>query len=257
MAQPSGWPFTPEQDPFLERSFEVLRKKWVEVPAGKMDRVYSSDVLRMSDAELLDYWQHCWNESSTGPGYSVRGWYQVLYRDAFRGKRVLDFGCGLGFDNIYFSQHGAEVTFVDLVESNVECVKRLCGLKGIGGAEFLYMKDLRSLDALRGPYDYVFCCGSLINAPLWVIQKEAQAVLKHVPPGGRWIEYGYPKERWIREGRRPFPEWGQSTDGGAPWMEWHDLDKVIQYLAPAQFDLVFTLNFHNDDFNWFDLVRRG
>jgi hypothetical protein len=75
--------------------------------------------------------------------------------------------------------------------------------------------------------------------------------------GGRWIEYGYPRERWVREGERPFSEWGASTDGGAPWMEWRDVDKVMKYLSPAQFDLVFTLNFHDNDFNWFDLVRRA
>jgi hypothetical protein len=40
-------------------------------------------------------------------------------------------------------------------------------------------------------------------------------------------------------------------------MEWRDLDKVMHYLSPAQFDLAFTLNFHDKDFNWFDLVRRA
>jgi SAM-dependent methyltransferase len=257
LPNPTAWPFTPEEDPFLEKSFELLRKKWVEVPAGKLDRAFSSGLLEMPDADLLAYWRRCFDESSTGPGYFVRGWYQELYRDAFRGKRIIDFGCGLGFDNIYFSQHGARVTFVDLVESNVECVRRLCALKRLNEASFLYMRDLRSLDSLHGPYDFVFCCGSLINAPLWVIQKEAQAILKHLPQGGRWIELAYPKERWVREGERPFTEWGQSTDGGAPWMEWRDLEKVKQYLAPARFDSVLTLNFHNDDFNWFDLVRRA
>ena len=253
----AGWPYTEAEDPYLEKSFEVLRKKWVEVPATRMERTYSTDVLAMPDSELLDYWQHCWNDSSVGAGYGVRGWYQVLYKDAFRGKRVIDFGCGLGFDNIYFAQHGAKVMFVDLVESNVECVKRLCKLKGLSDCEFLYMTDVRSLERLHGPYDAVFCCGSLINAPLWVIHKEAQALLRHLPIGGRWIELGYPKERWIREGELSFAKWGAHTDGGAPWMEWHDMGKVLEYLAPAQFDTVLSLNFFNDNFNWFDLIRRG
>jgi len=84
---------------------------------------------------------------------------------------------------------------------------------------------------------------------------EAQALLEHLPMGGRWIELGYPKSRWEREGRMPFDKWGQKTDGGAPWIEWHDLEKLRYVLAPANFDVVLDLEFHDSDFNWFDLVR--
>jgi len=55
----------------------------------------------------------------------------------------------------------------------------------------------------------------------------------------------------------PFEQWGERTDGGAPWMEWYDLDKVKAMLSPAQFDVVLYSNFFNDDFNWFDLLRRS
>ncbi len=40
-------------------------------------------------------------------------------------------------------------------------------------------------------------------------------------------------------------------------MEWHDLEKVKAFLAPAIFDVVLALEFHNSDFNSFDLVRRA
>jgi hypothetical protein len=73
--------------------------------------------------------------------------------------------------------------------------------------------------------------------------------------GGRWLELAYPKARWEREGRMPFEKWGEKTDGGAPWMEWHDIEKVRWYLAPAKFELVLAIEYHNSDFNWFDLVR--
>ena len=81
--------------------------------------------------------------------------------------------------------------------------------------------------------------------------------MEHLPVGGRWIELAYPKARWEREGKMPFEQWGERTDGGAPWMEWYDLDKVKAMLSPAQFDVVLYSNFFNDDFNWFDLLRRS
>ena len=37
----------------------------------------------------------------------------------------------------------------------------------------------------------------------------------------------------------------------------NNLHKIRDFLAPAQFDVVFTLDFHKYDFNWFDLIRRA
>ena len=99
------------------------------------------------------------------------------------------------------------------------------------------------------------CQGSLINAPFEVIRQECQELLRHLPVGGRWIELAYPKARWVREGSLPFEQWGDKTDGGAPWMEWYDQAKLQAALAPARFETVLYLDFHNNDFNWFDLLR--
>jgi hypothetical protein len=127
---------------------------------------------------------------------------------------------------------------------------------GLANVEFCYMQDINSLSVLPTDYDVIWCQGSLINAPFDVIRAEAQELLEHLPLGGRWIELAYPKERWVREGKLTFERWGVRTDGGAPWIEWYDLEKIRAMLAPSEFDVVLALNFHNDDFNWFDLIRR-
>ena len=251
MASRSRWP-NPEDDPFLVKSFELLRGKWAELPVSDTDRRHSHDCDGMSDDEILSFWR----KGAQATSADHRDWYQTLYRDSFRGKRLIDYGCGLAFDTLMYAQNGAQVTFVDLVESNVKVVKRLAGLMGLRGCEFLYIEDLRSLDALNGDYDVVYCCGSMINAPLWVIRKEAQVLLRHLRVGGRWMELAYPRVRWEREGSVPFELWGGQTDGGAPWMEWHDSKKVKSYLAPARFDVVFELDFHDHYFTWIDLIRR-
>ena len=253
------WPFTPgvDADEYLGESLRILRTKWGEVPGGELTRVRSEDLLKVSDSELLRIWDAALADSSTGKAYSVRGWYHTLYSDVFRGKKVLEIGSGLGFDGITFAQSGAEWTFVDIVATNLEVVKRLCRLKGISNARFCLMEDLRSLADLPADYTAIFAQGSLINLPVEATRVEAHALLRHLPIGGRWIELAYPRRRWMRDGRMPFDKWGQKTDGGAPWMEWHDLKKIREFLAPAQFDLVFTLDFHKYDFNWFDLIRRA
>jgi SAM-dependent methyltransferase len=248
----SRWPTTAEGDPHLAETFTLLRDKWREVPFDCDGRILPSDFLQVSDAELV----HRWEAAAKSQADDHRWWYQTLYKDSFRGKRLIDYGCGLAYDTLMYARNGTQVTFVDLSETTLKVVQRLAGIFRVQNAEFLYLEDLRSLEALHGDYDVVYCCGSMMNAPLWVLAKEAQAILPRVPKGGRWMEFSYPKARWERDGSPAFEDWGAFTDGGAPWVEWHDSAKVKSYLAPAEFDVVLEVDFHGQDFNWIDLIRR-
>jgi len=241
------------------KPFEKLRNKWIEVPVGSQgehDRRRTDDLSKLTDRELLALWTDARQSMTTGDNFTVRGWYQSLYSDVLKDKKVLDVGCGLAFDSITFAQQGARITFMDIVEQNVQIVKRLCRMLGIKNAGFVYMRDIKSLTQLDRDFDAILCLGSLINAPFEVVKEEAQELLKHLRTGGRWIELAYPKKRWMREGRLPFKAWGEYTDGpGTPWMEWYDLPKMLRRLEPAKFDVVLYHEFHNSDFNWFDLIK--
>jgi 2-polyprenyl-3-methyl-5-hydroxy-6-metoxy-1,4-benzoquinol methylase len=235
--------------------FALLRTKWSTVPGGLSDRRSSRDLAALSDDELVSLWRTVHSEATTGAGFQVRGWYHELYRDVLRGKKVLEIGSGMGIDGIAFARAGARMTFVDIVQSNLDVLARLCRIFGVS-AEFVYLHDLSSLDSLPDDFDIVWCQGSLINVPFDFVARECAAILRHLKPSGRWIELAYPRERWERDGSPSFSLWGTMTDGeGTPWMEWYDLERVLRRLQPAIFAPVLALNFHNDDFNWFDLVR--
>ena len=242
---------------FEDEPFAVLRRKWSEVPAGD-ERLSTVTISQMATDELTELWQKIRHDATTGKNFDVRGWYHILYKDILRGKRVMDVGCGLGIDGITFADAGAHVTFVDIVDHNLEVVQRICHKLGLTNIDFCYLNDLSALDQLGTDYDGIWCQGSMINAPFSVMREESQKLLRHLRIGGRWIELAYPKARWEREGRLPFHQWGKRTDGpGTPWVEWYDLPKLLQRLAPATFDVVLELEFHDSDFNWFDLVRRS
>jgi SAM-dependent methyltransferase len=235
-------------DEFLEKA----RSKWHEVPAG-YTRISTLDLEKLSDADLLQRWSELHADATRE--YDVRGWFHEEYSKIVSGKRVLEVGCGLGHDGITLAKAGAHLTFLDVVESNVHVVQRICAALGID-AEFLFVRRMADLQQLS-TYDFIWCSGSMINAPAELLAEERALLTQHLAqPGGRWVELGYPKERWEREGCPHFSKWGDSTDGGAPWIEWYDTDKMIQCIGPVSgctWKVLKACNFHNDDFNWFDL----
>ena len=44
--------------------------------------------------------------------------------ERWRGKKVLEIGCGIGTDTINFARHGAQVTAVELSEKSLEIAKK-------------------------------------------------------------------------------------------------------------------------------------
>src|SRR5882724_4989277 len=219
--------------------FDTLRKKWVQVPTGASTSEKTTQLIALPDEALLAEWEKARRDITTGPEFAHRGWYHALYAESMRGKKVMDIGSGFGVDSITFAQHGARLTFVDLVETNLKVLERLCKIMGLKDAQFVHLEDLDSLKPLDTDYDVIMAMGSLHHAPTDIMKPEYQELLRHLKVGGRWLQLAYPRSRWIHDGRSPFSKWGEATDGpGTPWSEWIDLEKLLGLLAPAKFDVV-------------------
>ncbi|AGB01504.1 hypothetical protein Metfor_0431 [Methanoregula formicica SMSP] len=246
------------RSPKWERPFETLREKWGEIPTTRDGRMKTTELLKLSDKDLLKEWSRGKLSRTTDTEFDIRGWYHVLYSDILKGKKVMDVGSGFAFDGITYAQNGAKVTFVDIVEDNLRVVRRLCEFLELANVEFLFLKDIDSLKDLDYDYDVIYAAGSLHHAPSSVIKPEAMELLKHLRCGGRWIQLAYPYTRWLKEGELPFNKWGEKTDGfGTPWAEWYDIPKLLKLLEPAKFDVVLCKEFNNSDCIWFDLIYRG
>lgn len=247
--------------PFLKKTpqtgeidLDTLRKKWGTVPGDVGQRLSTEELLRLNDTELCRLWSEC-ADKDIGGNFAVRGWYHLLYWEFLHHKHILDIGSGFGIDGIRFAMRGNHVTFVDIVESNIEVLRRICRAYNLD-VYFVYMENLSSLDVLPIKYDVVWAQGSLINAPFEHVKKERQILCDHLKIGGRWIELCYPKSRWIRDRKPPFSKWGEMTDGkGTPWVEWYDIPKMMKALEPNKFETVLYHEFYNGNFNWFDLLR--
>jgi len=246
------------ESPAWKTPFDTLRKKWVQVPTGACASEKTTQLIALADEALLAEWEKARRHITTGPEFTHRGWYHALYADGMRGKKVMDIGSGFGVDSITFAKHGARVTFVDLVESNLKVLERLCKIMDLADVRFVLLEDLESLRPLDTDYDVIMAMGSLHHAPSDILKPEYQELLRHLKVGGRWLQLAYPRSRWIREGRSPFSKWGEITDGpGTPWSEWMEPEKLLGLLAPGKFDLVLHREFHHGYFNWFDLLYHG
>src|SRR5258708_38485642 len=129
----------------------------------------------------------------------------------------MDFGSGMGFDGIAFARAGATVTFVDIVQTNLQVIRRICQSSALENVDFCYMESIDSLKRLPNDYAGILCSGSMHPAPFEFARLEAQALLEHLPAGGRGLQLAYPRERWGREGRMSAEGWGASTDRWGCW----------------------------------------
>src|SRR6266849_1730451 len=167
-----------------ELPYETLRKRWVGVPSGHNVFEKTTNLMRLSDDALLAFWGKARKDITSGPEFAHRGWYHTLYADFMRGKKVMDVGSGFGVDPITFAQHGAKVTFVDLVETNLKVLERLCKIMGLRDVRFVHFQDLSSLVPLDNDYDVIMAMGSLHHAPARVIKPEIQELVRHLKCGG-------------------------------------------------------------------------
>jgi SAM-dependent methyltransferase len=111
----------------------------------------------------------------------------------FRGRRLVEIGCGIGTDLARFARGGANVTGVDLSETAVRLAKTNLELNsGVGN---VLVGDGAALPLRDGSADVVYAHGVLqYSAEPRRLVEESQRVLK---PGGTAIFMVYNRVSWL------------------------------------------------------------
>jgi len=94
----------------------------------------------------------------------IRGFAQF---DRWKGKKVLEIGCGIGTDTINFARAGAEVTAIDLSKESIAIARRRAEVFGLTGRIRLYdgnAEELPSIVPVRH-YDVVYSFGVIHHTP--------------------------------------------------------------------------------------------
>ena len=87
--------------------------------------------------------------------------------EKWRGKRVLEIGCGIGTDTTNFARHGARVTSVDLSEKSLELAKQRIGVYGFQDQVEFYQANAEELSKIvpPQPYDLIYSFGVIHHTP--------------------------------------------------------------------------------------------
>jgi 2-polyprenyl-3-methyl-5-hydroxy-6-metoxy-1,4-benzoquinol methylase len=102
--------------------------------------------------------------------------------DRWKGKKVLEIGCGIGTDTINFARHGAHVTAVDLTEKSLEVARQRARVFGLEDRiRFIQAnaEDLSSYVPVEA-YDLVYSFGVIHHTPH--PERVTEQIKKYVKP---------------------------------------------------------------------------
>jgi len=86
--------------------------------------------------------------------------------ERWKGRRVLEIGCGLGTDTMNFARAGAEVVAVDLSERSLELARQRAQVFGLANVRFVAANVERLADSLPvEPFDLIYSFGVLHHTP--------------------------------------------------------------------------------------------
>ena len=103
---------------------------------------------------------------------------------AWKGKKVLEIGCGIGTDTISFARHGAQVTAVDLTPKSLEVARERARVFGLEDQIRFFQADAERLSDYVPiePYDLVYSFGAIHHTPH--PERVVEQLRKYVGPGG-------------------------------------------------------------------------
>lgn len=87
--------------------------------------------------------------------------------EKWRGKKVLEIGCGIGTDTINFAKHGAQVTAIELSECSLLIAKERAQVYGLDKNISFYLGNAEKLTQIvpQEPYDLIYSFGVIHHTP--------------------------------------------------------------------------------------------
>lgn len=146
----------------------------------------------------------------------------------WRGKRVLEVGCGIGTDAEQFARHGAEYVGVDISDESLKICKKRFDVLGLDGT-FINRSATEDLSDL-GKFDLVYSYGVIHHYP--DIDRAIGNIHSVLNTDGEFRFMVYAKNSWkyamIRKGLDQF-----EAQANCPYAEAFTHNEIEQLLNPS------------------------
>lgn len=133
------------------------------------------EMIRTSDPEMFK------NKYTNKKFYSITkrsSLYLEKLCDDCKGKKVLDYCCGLGGNSIRMARAGGYVTGVDISELSVQTAKKRAKDASLEEYTEFYVMDAENMSFQDDTFDIILCSGVLHHLDLEKAYKELSRVLK-------------------------------------------------------------------------------
>jgi len=147
----------------LEERYQSEREKWDEIAQAKREEIHAYP----PDSGFLKY--------SSGD-IGLAGVAEFV--DSLKGKRVLEYGCGLGEMTVLMALDGAEVTAFDLSRDSLAVTARRASINNVSSLVSLTVAAGEKLPFAEGSFDVIFGRSILHHLLPEISQPELFRVLK-------------------------------------------------------------------------------
>lgn len=151
-------------------SKDQVKEFWEKSPCG------AKDVAAAAEGSL-EFFEAVERQRYGGDDFM----FDVVGFDGWRGKKVLEVGCGLGTDLLQFARGGAEVYGVDLTGRAAALTRRRLELYGFQGK--IAVSDSENLPFRNDSFDLVYSWGVIHHTPNTAAA--AREIVRVCRPGGR------------------------------------------------------------------------
>ena len=233
--------------------FSNAQREWSQPPFDNIGYISSEKALEMPDAELMDTVRKCEANryaleinDSLCRNYKNR-WRESLGLDSTHGKRVLDFGCGMGIEALQFARSSNRVSVADIVPSNARLAARVLKLFGFKAEETVSVGGEEPFFSLANPIDIFYSNGVLHHTPM--ISRILARAWEVLVPGGEARLMLYSDKGWRHFVPGPLPAidepvtahqgfktFVRAFDSVGNYADWYNADK-IQRVAGDRFTL--------------------
>jgi len=108
---------------------------------------------------------------------SINFLYDYLL-NRFKGKKILDYGCGDGGTAVFLAKNGVEVTGIDISEVRIQNSKELAEKEGVSDKTSFLLMDAEKTTFPDNFFDGIICTGVLHHLDIRMALKEMKRILK-------------------------------------------------------------------------------